>query len=156
MNIKILAGVVALAAAPAFAQDVQLACSQGTKQIGGAKSFMEAVGCVKFGADGSRIFHGPYIAYWKSGVKQAEGQYEQGRRAGKWVFFDEQGLKTGETEFKAGDYDGLRVEFWPNGQKKLEETYVMGVRQGAPRLFDQAGRVLGGAEAAPKTAATTR
>lgn len=141
MKLKIVVGMMVLFAVPAFAQEAKLACGADTKQVGGPKSFMEASGCVKFGADGSRIFHGPYVAYWPNGVKQAEGQYEQNRRSGKWVFFDQASVKTGETEFRSGDYDGKRVEFWPNGQTKLVETYAMGVRT-SQRMFDQAGRPL--------------
>lgn len=151
MKTRIIVGVMALFALPAFAQEARLACGADTKQVGGPKSFMEASGCVKFAADGSRVFHGPYVAYWPNGTKQAEGQYEHNRRSGKWVFFDQAGVKTGETEFKLGDYDGLRVEFWPNGAKKLEETYSMGVRQGVQRLFDQTGKQIGG-----QTGVTTR
>lgn len=139
MKLKLVAGMMMLFAVPAFAQEAKLACSPDTKQIGGPRSFFEASGCVKFGSDGSRIFHGPYVAYWPNATKQAEGQYEQNRRSGKWTFFDQSGVKTGETEFKSGDYDGLRVEFWPNGQKKLVEVFSMGVRA-SQRVFDQTGR----------------
>ncbi len=119
-----------------------LACPAGARQVGGPASFMEATGCVKFSTDGTRVFHGPYIAYWKNGVKQAEGQYLDNFRSGKWVYFDEKGGKTGETSFKQGDYDGARVEFWPSGQKKLEEFYVAGRRQGAQKTWDLAGKVV--------------
>lgn len=158
MKVRTITGVLVLAALPVFAQGFQtgkvgpatdakpgtaaVGCPAGARQVGGPTSMMEATGCVKFSRDGSRIFHGPYIAYWKDGVKQAEGQYEEGFRSGKWTFFNEKGVKDGETTFKMGDYDGLRIEFWPNGQKKLEETYVMGRRQGAQKQFDQVGKLV--------------
>lgn len=122
--------------------EVQLSCPTGTKQVGGAKSVFEASLCMRIGRDGSRIFHGPYVAYWPTGQKQAEGQFEDGFRSGKWTFFEENGVKSGETNFKRDDYDGVRVEFYPNGQKKLEETYAMGRRQGAQTMFDVAGKVV--------------
>lgn len=139
MKLKIVVGMMVLFAVPAFAQEAKLACGADTKQVGGPKSILEASACVKYGADGSRIFHGPFVAYWPNGTKQAEGQYEQNRRSGKWTFFDQASVKIGETEFKSGDYDGTRVEFWPNGQKKLVETYAIGVRT-SQRVFDQLGR----------------
>lgn len=156
MKTHIFVGLVGLLAVPALAQGkaavpapsggapavVKLECSAGTKQIGGPKSAIEASACVKFGRDGTRIYHGPYVAYWPNGVKQAEGQYLESFRDGKWTFFDDKGVKTGETSFKAGNYDGVRVEFWPNGQKKLEESYVMGKRQGLQQTFDQTGKAL--------------
>ncbi len=121
--------------------DVVLSCPAGTKQVGGAKSAFEASFCMRTGRDGLRIFHGPYIAYWSNGQKQAEGQYDEGFRSGHWMYFDEQGVKNMEITFKMGDYDGQFVEFWPNGQKKLEETYQMGRRQGAHITYDQTGKV---------------
>jgi hypothetical protein len=157
MNLKNAMGVVVLMSCfPALAQqakvpgpsappkgalDVALSCPAGSKQVGGAKSPFEASLCMRLSRDGSRIFHGPYVAFWSNGQKQAEGQYDEGMRAGKWVFFDESGVRTGETVFRMGDYDGLRVEFFPNGQKKLEETYAMGRRQGAQVMYDLSGKV---------------
>ncbi len=155
MNVKWTVGVVALALSlPVMAQapvkpvgggsaiEVKLACPAGTRQVGGPQTAFEASLCLRTARDGSRVFHGPYVAYWQNGIKQAEGQYDENFRTGKWTYFDEKGVKTGETSFRLGDYDGLRVEFWPNGQKKLEETYVMGKRQGSQKMFDQTGRVL--------------
>ncbi len=122
--------------------EVVLTCPAGTKQVGGAKSVFEASGCMRLGQDGSRIFHGPYVAYWPNGTKQAEGQFENSFRTGAWAFFDEKGVKTGETSFRGDHYDGLRVEFHANGQKKLEETYVLGKRQGAQLTFDLTGKQI--------------
>jgi hypothetical protein len=136
MKTQLLIGLLALGAVPAFANDV-LSCPTGTRQVGGAKSFMEATGC-----QGPEGFNGPYITYWQNGSKSSVGQYDRGNRTGKWTYFDQQGIKTGETEFKGGDYHGTRVEFWANGQKKLVETYVMGSREGTQLTFDAAGRQL--------------
>jgi hypothetical protein len=133
---------VATPAPTNMVKDVVLSCPTGTKQVGGAKSVFEASLCMRIGRDGMRIFHGPYVAYWPNGQKQAEGQYDEGFRSGHWVYFDEQGVKNEEINFKMGDYDGQLVEFWPNGQKKLEENYQMGRRQGAHVSYDQAGKVL--------------
>lgn len=124
---------------PAKAAPVVLKCPAGTRQVGGPNTPFEASLCMRSTLDGARIFHGPYVAFWPNGVKQAEGQYDEGLRAGAWVFFDEKGVKTGETSFKLDSYDGLRVEYFPTGQKRLEETYVMGKRQGTQRTWDEAG-----------------
>lgn len=121
--------------------EVKLNCPAGARQVGGAKSALEASVCVKVGPSSTRMFHGPYVAYWPNGVKQAEGQYEDGNRTGSWAFFDEQGVKTGETQFLADSYHGTRVEFFANGAKKLEETYVNGKRQGQAKAYDAKGKV---------------
>ena len=126
----------------AMAADPVLSCPQGSKQVGGVKSALEASVCVRFDQDGGRIFHGPYVAFWPNGTRQAEGQYENGWRSGSFTFFDDKGVKTGTTEFKHGDYDGVRIEFHPNGAKMLEETYLAGHKQGAGQQFDLTGKPI--------------
>ena len=60
-------------------------------------------------------------------------------RSGRWVFYDREGVVTGETSFKAGSYDGVRVELYPNGAKRLEERWVAGKRQGLQKQWDLSG-----------------
>ncbi len=143
MNKWIMVASLAIALT-AFAQakpEVTLTCPAGTKQIGGAKTFLESTACAKFARDGSRVFHGPFVAYWPDGAKQAEGQYEEGFRNGHWIFFDEKGVKTGETDFMHGNYHGHRVQFWPNGRVMMEEEYDHG-RQTSLKTFDQNGAAI--------------
>lgn len=123
------------AAAPAA-----LSCPAGTAQVGGPNSEYEAVLCLRV-QGGARVFHGPYVAFWPNGVRQAQGQYEGGLRAGRWLFFDQTGALVGETSFKDGSYDGLRLERYADGRPRLEERYVAGKRQGTQRRWDEAGRV---------------
>lgn len=141
-------GAVALAqtgrpAAPPAAPtgEVALTCPTGSRLVGGPKSVFEASVCMRSARDGSRTFHGPYVAFWPNGQKQAQGQFDEGRRTGKWFFFDEAGKKTGETTFKLDLADGPRVEFFATGEKKLEEVYSMGRRQGAQVIYDRAGKI---------------
>lgn len=125
--------------APTIKQNHQLACPTGTKQIGGLKSGMSALACMKFASDGLRLFHGPMISLYGSGKVEAVGQNEEGFRSGKWTFFDEAGNKVGETEFLRGDYHGRRVEFTADGKLKFEEHWVNGKRQGPQKAFDANG-----------------
>lgn len=121
-----------------LAQDVKLSCPAGTKQAGGLNTPFEATLCMKSGVDGSRVFHGPYVAWWPNGKMQAQGQYEEGWRSGHWVIFDQHGVKTGETDFLHGDFHGKRVQFWANGKVMMEEVYDHG-RQLSVKTFDQNG-----------------
>ena len=125
---KMIVAAVGLLGSIAGAADPILSCPPGTQQAGGSKSPLEAVVCVRFDKDGGRIFHGPYVAFWPNGQRQAEGQYEDGWRTGTFTFFDKDGVKTGVTTFKHGEYDGARVEFSPNGQPSLTERYVNGIK----------------------------
>lgn len=94
---------------------------------------------MKFVVLGLRVFHGPMIALYANGNVEAVGQNEEGLRSGKWVFFDETGRKTGETEFARGEYHGRRVEFLADGKLKFEENWVNGKRQGVQKQFDANG-----------------
>lgn len=117
----------------------ELSCPMGAQPAGGPGSALEASACVKQGPGGQRIFHGPYVAYWPNGARQSQGQYAHGFRTGRWVFFDREGVVTGETWFKDGSYDGPRIELYPDGRKRLEEQWVAGKRQGPQKAWDHAG-----------------
>jgi hypothetical protein len=125
-------------ASAALAQDVKLNCPTGTRQAGGLNTPFEATLCLKTGPDGSRVFQGPYVAWWPNGKMQAQGQNDEGWRTGHWVFWDPNGVKTGETDFIHGDFHGKRVQFWPNGKVMMEEVYDHG-RQISVKTFDQSG-----------------
>jgi len=125
--------------APLIKPNHSLACPAGTKQIGGVKSGMSALTCLKIAADGLRLFHGPMISFYPSGKVEAVGQSEEGFRTGKWTFFDEAGNKLGETEFLKGDYHGRRVELTADGKMKTETFWVNGKRQGPQKAFDANG-----------------
>lgn len=133
------APAVALEKAPTVTAAMKLNCPSGTRQVGGPKTNLGALACMKFAADGLRLFHGPMYSLYASGKVEAVGQAEEGFRTGKWTFFDEAGNKVGETEFLKGDYHGRRVEFFPNGKLKFEENWVNGKRQGPQKTFDAAG-----------------
>jgi hypothetical protein len=129
------AQAVAVEKAPVIRADHKLACPVGTRQVGGLKSNLQLVACMKLGAEGERQFHGPMISLYPNGKVEAVGQVEEGFRTGKWTFFDEQGVKTGEAEFLKGDFNGRRAFFNPDGSLKAEENWVKGLRQGPQKTF---------------------
>jgi hypothetical protein len=146
ISVAVVVASAALAQAPASLErapvitvDHKLACPTGTRQVGGIKSNLGAVACMKASVEGLRIFHGPMISLYNSGKVEAVGQSAEGLRTGKWVFFTEAGVKTGETEFSKGDYHGRRVEYFPSGQLKFEENWVSGKRQGPQKSWTEAG-----------------
>lgn len=124
--------------APSYKASSVLGCAAGTKQVGAPTGGMSAMACVKMGAEGSRVFHGPLVSFYNSGKVEAVGQMSEGYRTGKWVAFDEQGNKVSEVEFLKGEYHGRRIEF-SAGQVKLEENWVNGKREGAQKTFDAQG-----------------
>jgi hypothetical protein len=136
-----LAEAPAVVKAPVLKSGHQLSCAAGTKQVGGLNSNMSAISCMKFSADGVREFHGPTVSLYKSNRVEAMGQYDEGMRTGKWVTFNEAGVRVGETEFTANDYNGRRIGYNDNGTLKFDEVWVNGKRQGPQKSFDAAGNV---------------
>lgn len=130
---------VALERAPVYKATSALGCPAGTRQVGAPTGGISAMACMRFAADGVRTFHGPMVSFYDSGKVEAVGQMEEGRRTGKWTFFNTAGVKVGETEFLRGDYHGRRVEFLSNGQVKFDEHWVNGKRQGPQKSVDASG-----------------
>src|SRR3712207_2747018 len=82
----------------------KLACPAGTKQFGNAD---DGIYCRRPEASGGVYTpHGPYVSYHPNGQKRSEGQYADGFRTGLWVFYDEAGQQTGQTQFKRDNYHG--------------------------------------------------
>lgn len=113
-------------------EGLQLSCPPGTRQTGGKDSVYEAAFCSKAGRLGELVMHGPYVGLYKSGRKQVEGAYLDGKRTGLWVAYDESGAKIEELTFENDLWSGKRTQ-WVNGQKVLEEHWVSGKRQGPQR-----------------------
>lgn len=136
---EVILAVAALALpAVALAQDARLDCPAGARQVGGQQSKYEATLCVTQTGE----YNGPYVQHHPNGRLHVQGAYENGFRVGTWQFFDAQGVKTDEIEFKRGDFHGRKVAFHANGRKKVEENYVLGRREGQLRKFDAAGDIV--------------
>lgn len=127
--------------APAISSNYKLQCPTGTHQIGGVDSGLELIACMKDSNDDSRVFQGPMVSLWPSGKVEAVGQVVDGLRSGRWTFYDQSGLKTGETDFLGGDYHGRRVQYYPGGALKFEENWVQGRRQGVQKSWSASGKL---------------
>ena len=121
--------------APEMGNTVKLNCPAGSKQVNDG----EGIFCNRGGALGSERLEGPAVGLNRNGTVHARGQYLAGSRTGRWVFFDEKGVKTHEIDFKNDNFDGQRVEFHPNGQKKAVEVYSRGVLTAPISTFDETG-----------------
>lgn len=52
---------------------------------------------------GCRIDHGPFVAV--EGYLRVRGQYESGRKVGRWEFYDQDGKVYKEVDYSEGDQD---------------------------------------------------
>src|SRR5690348_261475 len=127
MHALVLALVVS--SAPVIGPGFKLSCPQGSAQVGGPRSPLMLLTCARIAADGTRTYVGPYYSFYKDGAVEAVGQVEDGFRSGTWTFYDPQGTRVGETDFKRGDFHGRRVFYRPDGSIRAVEHYVDGRRQ---------------------------
>jgi hypothetical protein len=89
--------------------------------------------------------HGPYRAWYPDGRVKIEGQFVNGRKAGRWVFWHGNGILNGkgvkreEGEFREGREHG-RWTRWRDSDITLEEgEYRDGVRHGLWRRYSVLG-----------------
>lgn len=142
---------LAMSAAPVLASEsgvtisggtVRLDCPAGTVQNTTKIAKDTDVYCKKTAKqDGNEpTRHGPVVSFWANGQKRVMGQTQDGFKVGKWTFWDENGVKTGETEFLKSHYHGTRVQFHANGTKKEEQQWVKGKREGLTVTYAENGQ----------------
>lgn len=87
---------------PGVVQDANSAvhCPSGTSFAAGqTQGRLSAVWCER--PDGRR--HGPYVEWWENRQKKAAGLYQDGVRQGVWTFFQSNGMRDSQIEYKNGE-----------------------------------------------------
>lgn len=98
----------------------------------------EGTGHVCARADGTP--HGPQRGFFRDGEPEHAGQWSEGRRVGRWTWWDRQGNKVMEGEYADGDKSGVWLE-WRDGRKTSEGSYVAGKQVGEwTRWYDTTGQ----------------
>ena len=77
------------------------------------------------------IFHGPFTEWYENGVKDGEGQYDNGKKTGLWTYWRQNGRKAYEGQYVKGIEDGNWVRWDVNGKNLGTNLY----RHGAIVLF---------------------
>lgn len=78
----------------------------------------------------------------RSGAKIAEGRNEDGYREGPWTFWEEDGSKQREAEFRRGRLHGRSIHWFPDGKtKRREATYRNGQLHGVFREWYSNGQL---------------
>jgi antitoxin component YwqK of YwqJK toxin-antitoxin module len=117
---------------------------------------VKARGCVGKNADGRYRLYGKWEFYYASGMKQAEGEYQDAfeggergdtgllmdGREGHWVLWHENGQKAQEGTFRAGKQEGVFTLWHENGQKAQEGTYRDGKAEGFFVAWHENGQKL--------------
>ena len=70
-----------------------------------------------------------------------KGEYKQGKRNGKWTYFDEKGKLEADTAFLFGYLHGTCTEYYENGNKKSESNYYYSHKTGKWSEWNEEGTV---------------
>jgi antitoxin component YwqK of YwqJK toxin-antitoxin module len=80
--------------------------------------------------------------FYPDGSLRIEGEYKEGKRDGRWVYWYDNGNKWSEARYKADIRDGKSTVWHENGRKYFEGSYKMGERIGKWRFWDEEGNLL--------------
>jgi len=79
----------------------------------------------KLNASNSQIaIEGVWIYYDENGNKNSEGNYKNGKQEGFWISWDENSIKESEGNYKNGRIDGFWIYWYPNGQLNANNNHV--------------------------------
>jgi hypothetical protein len=96
----------------------------------------------KLYSDDSRVYHGKYVEYYRNGQEFCRGQYEDGRRQGKWAFRHEDGSVGKEGSYADDKPTGKWVIFRPDGSPLREEMYKDGLPHGKWLVYAPDGKTV--------------
>ncbi len=81
-------------------------------------------------------------SYYPGKKLQMEGDFKNGVRDGKWVFYYENGNKWSEGYFRKGKSNGKRTTYYENGKKRYEAYYKDDQRVGKWNFYDENGKLV--------------
>lgn len=86
---------------------------------------------------------GVYTEYYpgRKAVKFRGPQNDEGKRNGRWFFYDEKGNEMSMTEYTDGFMNGFIFVRYPNGTMRYTGEYTMGKESGLWRFYDEKGKV---------------
>ena len=79
--------------------------------------------------------------YYRSGKKQLEGSYKEGKKDGLFTWWYDNGQMKQEGKYKDGEPDGLFTLWYENGQKEIERPYKDGYIVGPGKKWNEDGSV---------------
>jgi len=82
------------------------------------------------------------MAYYPGGQVRYEGQFQEGKRHGKWVYYYENGKKWSEGYFKEGKRDDSGITWHENGNISIKGKYCNGLRVGKWQFYSPEGELL--------------
>lgn len=88
------------------------------------------------------VMQGPWVEYYASGEKRAEGSYSEGKKEGDWTYYHKSGKVEQKGHFMNGLAQGEWKWYFDNGSLHREEHYRKGKEDGASSEYDEEGHVV--------------
>ena len=85
---------------------------------------------------------GPWVEYFATGEKRAEGSYKEGKKDGEWNFYHRSGKVEQKGKYLNGLAQGTWQWYYEGGSLHREELYRKGREDGASAEYDEQGKVL--------------
>ncbi len=117
---------------------VTLSCPPGATLMGAPPPKGEEVWCQKT-VGGKAVKDGLFVAYGTGADRLIQGYYHDGKQAGEWTTWYENGQRSAVDHFRDGMQNGLHISWYANGVKALEGKYRDGKREGEWTRWDPTG-----------------
>lgn len=88
------------------------------------------------------VMEGPWVEYFATGEKRAEGSYKEGRKDGDWTYYHRSGKVEQRGKFMNGSAHGQWQWYYESGSLHREELYRKGKEDGRSVEYDEEGRVI--------------
>ncbi len=88
------------------------------------------------------VLHGQALTWYKNGQLRRKGCYQKGQISGKWEFFNEQGQKTLEANYRQDNLNGIYISLYHNGKIKEKGRYEKNKKIGQWDYFAENGQLI--------------
>lgn len=89
----------------------------------------------------SKPYSGEFIEYYENGKVKGKGEFKDGLVNGLRIMYYENGEKSLERNYLAGQNEGSSIEYYPSGQIKQEAIFINGKENGVLKAYYENGQV---------------
>lgn len=80
--------------------------------------------------------NGPFEAFWKSGKKKIEANFDMGSKTGEALYYFPEGSLKYRLNYKRDTLDGMVTLYFPSGKRMIEWNFRNGVLNGICRAYN--------------------
>ncbi len=91
---------------------------------------------------GERVSHGEYHSWYPNGSRRSQGEHCDGRREGRWTFWDESRRLLSHQTYVGGLPHGPFAVYHPGGEKARAGQLSRGMKHGPWTYWDPQGREI--------------